>query len=62
MGELYSVIFLSFSLFYVYRISILVFGHLNDYFLQTFFVKLVVVVYVTYVNENNYVNVNAAVC
>lgn len=49
MGELYSVILLLFLLlFYVYRISILFFfGHLNDYFLQTSFAKLVVVIYVT---------------
>ena len=58
MGELYSVILLSFLLLlYVYRISILFFGHLNNYFLQTFFAKLVVVIYVTYVNDNSYVNV-----
>ena len=52
MGELYSVILLLLLLlFYVYRISILFFGHLNDYFLETSIAKLKVVIYVTYVNE-----------
>ena len=48
-------------LFYVYRIFILFFGHFNDYFLQISLVKLLVVSYVSYLYENNYVNVDAAV-
>ena len=64
MGALYSVILLLvLLLFYVYRIAIsfFFFVHLNDYFLQTSFAKLVVKIYITYVYEKNYVNVDAAV-
>ena len=35
------------------------FSHLNDYFLQISFAKLLVVSYVSYWRENNYVNVDA---
>ena len=63
MGELYSVnLLLVLLLFCVYRICILLFGHLNDYFLQISFAKLLVVSYVSYVYEFNYGwNVDAAV-
>ena len=46
---------------YVYRIFILFFGHFNDYFLQISLVKPLVVSYVSYLYENNHVNVDAAV-
>ena len=49
MEESHSVTVLLVSLlFYVYRICVLSFGHLNDYFLQVSFAKLVVVSYVSH--------------
>ena len=59
-SELHSLtLLLVLLLFYVYRICILSFSHLNDYFLQISFAKLLVVSYVSYWRENNYVNVDA---
>ena len=62
MGELYSVILLLvLLLFYVCRICICFSATVNDYFLQIFFAKTVVVSYVSYLHKNNNVNVDAAV-
>ena len=62
MSELCSVILLLLlMLFYVCRIYILFSGHCSDYFLKISFVKLLVVSYVSYLYENTFFNVDAAV-